>query len=335
MGGIKKQTQEAGALTPNTMVLPKIERDAMSRNYGRFVISPLERGFGTTLGNALRRVMISSLPGAAVTSIRVANVHHEFAPIPHVREDMTQLLLNIKQLRMVLHNTESARLRLDVQGSGVVTAADLICPPEVDIKNPDLYLFAVDDDQARIEMELTVGVGRGYSPAEERGRLPIGEVPVDAIYSPIRRVAFDVERARVGQRTNYDKLILEVWTDGTIQPEHAMSEAATILMQHLGIVANVDPSMFTQGAEPAEPEEPARPDYYDLPIEGLDLSVRVFNSLKRTGITTVGEVLEILDKGEDAMLAIRNFGDKSLDELLARLREKGYLANEDVVARAE
>lgn len=317
-------------MTANTTVLPKIERDAVSRNYGRFIISPLEQGFGITLGNALRRVMLSSLPGAAVSSVRVSGVHHEFSPIPNVKEDMTQLLLNLKQLRLILHGVDKARLRLDVQG-GVVTAADLLCPPEVEIKNLDLYLFTIDDDSAHVEMELTVESGRGYSPAEERGRLPIGEVPVDAIYSPIRRVAFDVERARVGQKTNYDKLILEVWTDGTIQPETAMSEAATILMQHLGIIANVDPSMFTVAAEPEEPEEPARPDYYDLPIESLDLSVRVFNSLKRTGITTVGEVLAILDKGEDAMLAIRNFGDKSLNELVGRLSEKGYLTAEHAV----
>jgi DNA-directed RNA polymerase subunit alpha len=310
------------------MVLPKIERDAMSRNYGRFIISPLEQGFGTTVGNALRRVMISSLPGAAVTSMRVADVHHEFSAIPNVREDMTQLILNVKRLRMILHDVESARLRLDVMGSGVVTGADLICPPEVEIKNPDLYLFSVDDDQARIEIELTVSAGRGYSPAEERGRLPIGEVPVDAIYSPIRRIAFDVERARVGQKTNYDRLILEVWTDGTVQPEVAMSDSAAILMRHLGIIANVDPAMFAVGTEPEEPEEPTRPEFYDLPIESLDLSVRVFNSLKRTGITTIGEVLEILEKGEDAMLAIRNFGDKSLDELVERLKEKGYLTDE-------
>jgi len=309
------------------MVLPKIERDAMSRNYGRFIISPLERGFGVTLGNALRRVMLSSLPGAAVTSIRVADVHHEFSTIPHVREDMTQFILQVKQLRLVLHEHESARLRLDVQG-GVVTAADLIVPPEVEIKNPDLYLFTVDDDNARVEVEMTVQTGRGYSPAEERGRLPIGELPVDAIFSPVRRVSYDVERARVQQKTNYDKLILEIWTDGTLAPENAMSEAAAILMQHLGIIANVDPSMFGQAAEAAEAATPARPDYYDLPIESLDLSVRVFNSLKRTGITTIGEVIDMLDKGEDAMLAIRNFGEKSLEELMLALSAKGYLSSE-------
>jgi DNA-directed RNA polymerase subunit alpha len=314
--------------TMNIMVLPKIERDAVSRNYGRFVISPLERGFGITIGNALRRVLLSSLPGAAVTSVRVAGVHHEFSTIPHVREDMTQLLLQIKQLRMILHDAEAARIRLDVQG-GEVTAADLICPPEIEIKNPDLYLFTIDDDSARIEMELNVERGTGYSPAEERGRLPIGEVPIDAIYSPIKRVAYDIEQARVGQRTNYDKLVLEIWTDGTIQPEVAMSDAASILMQHLVIIANVDPSVFQQEIAPPEEEEPARPEYYDLPIESLDLSVRVFNSLKRTGITTIGEVLKMLEKGEDAMLAIRNFGDKSLDELLRALQEKDYLPADD------
>ena len=319
-------------MTTNNMVLPKIERDAVSQNYGRFGIGPLERGFGQTLGNALRRVMISSLPGAAITSIRVMDVQHEFSAIPNVREDMTQLLLHIKQLRLVLHdNVESARMRLDVQG-GVVTAADILVPAEVEIKNPDLYLFTVDDDSAHVEMEFTVEVGRGYSPAEERGRLPIGELPVDAIFSPIQRVSYEVDPARVGQKTNYDRLILEVWTDGTTEPEIAMSAAATILMQHLGIVANVDPNTFNIEAEPEAPEEPLRPEYYDVPIEGLDLSVRVFNSLKRTGITTVGEVIEMLDKGEDAMLAIRNFGDKSLEELVQRLREKSYFAADEEIS---
>ncbi len=321
-------------MTTNNMVLPKIERDAMSRNYGRFIISPLERGFGITLGNALRRVMLSSLPGAAVTSIRVADVHHEFSTIPHVREDMTQLILQIKQLRLVLHDHDSSRIRLDVQG-GVVTAADLIVPPEVEIKNPDLYLFAVDDDNARVEIEMTVQSGRGYSPAEERGRLPIGELPIDAIYSPVRRVSYDVERARVGQKTNYDKLILEVWTDGTMAPEFAMSEAAKILMNHLAIIANVDPTKF--GPQPdVEPiQADKKPDWWEHPIESLDLSVRVFNSLKRTGITTVGEVIDMLEKGEDAMLAIRNFGEKSLEELLDALANKGYYRIGEDTAGAE
>ena len=310
-------------MSTNSRVLPRIERDAVSQNYGRFVISPLEQGFGLTIGNALRRVLLAYLPGAAVTSIRVSDVHHEFTAIPGVLEDMTQIMLRVKQIRLIMHEGDSARLQLAVRG-GTVTAADLICPAEVEVVNPDLYLFTVDDDQTELEMELMVQTGWGYSPAEERERLPIGELPVDAIYSPVRRVNYRVERARVRQRTNYDKLVLEIWTDGTMQPEVAMTQAARILIEHLGIIANVDPDAIGQVQEPAAPPEPPRPDYYDLPIEGLDLSVRVFNSLKRTGITTIGEVLEMLEKGEDAMLAIRNFGEKSLNELVERLEEKGY-----------
>jgi DNA-directed RNA polymerase subunit alpha len=314
----------------NNMVLPKIEGEATSQKYGRFIISPLEQGFGITVGNALRRVLLSSLTGAAVTSIRVSGVHHEFSAVPHVREDMTQLLLQVKQLRLKLYDAESARLRLEVHGEGTVTAADIICPAEVEIINPDLYLFTVDSNEAQLEIEFTVQAGRGFSPAEERGRLPIGELPVDAIFSPTRRANYDVERARVGQRTNYDKLILEIGTDGTIRPEEAMSQAAEILMKHLIIIAGVSEESLMPPVEVvAEPDPNALPpETYETPIETLDLSVRVFNSLKRTGITSVGEVLEMLDRGPDAMLAIRNFGEKSLDELVTRLKEKNYLPEE-------
>ncbi len=312
----------------NPMVLPKIEGDASSRNYGRFVISPLESGFGITVGNALRRVLLSSLSGAAITSMRVSDVPHEFSAIPNVKEDMTQLILQVKQLRLTLENTETARLRLEVRGEGTVTAGDIVVPPEVQIINPDLYLFTADNQSAALEIEFTAQTGRGYSPAEERGRLPIGELPIDAIYSPIRRVNFDVERARVGQRTNYDKLILEIWTDGTVRSEEAMSEAAKVLMNHLMIVAGVDTEGFApidSGRARADEGKTYDDEKYNTPIETLDLSVRVFNSLKRTGITTVGEVLDMLDRGTDAMLAIRNFGEKSLVELEERLKEKGHL----------
>lgn len=309
----------------NNMVPPKIEREASSRNYGRFIISPLERGFGITVGNALRRVLLSSLPGAAVTSIRVEGIYHEFSAIPNVREDMTQLTLNVKQLRLKLHSVDSARLRLDVRGEGIVTAADILCPAEVEIINPDLYLMTLDAPDASIEMELNVQAGRGYAPAEDHGRLPIGELPVDAIYSPIRRVNYDVEGTRVLQRTNYDKLILEIWTDGTVRPEEAMSQSALILMNHLRILAGVKEEDLLPVEEEEEEEGGLPPEIYDTPIEQLDLSVRVFNSLKRTGITNVGEILEMLERGQDAMLAIRNFGEKSLAELLTQLREKGFL----------
>jgi DNA-directed RNA polymerase subunit alpha len=193
------------------MVTPKIEREAEARNYGKFIIGPLERGYGITLGSALRRVLLSSLEGAAVTSIRIADVQHEFSDIPGVREDVIRVMLQIKQLRMKLFEVDTARLHLEVRGSGVVTAADIITPPEVEVVNPDLYLFTVDDNNANLEIEMTVETGRGYSPADDRGgRLPIGELPVDAIYSPVRRVNWEVGYARVGQSTNYDRLIFEV-----------------------------------------------------------------------------------------------------------------------------
>ncbi len=318
----------------NNMVLPKIEGENLSRNYGKFIISPLESGYGITLGNALRRVLLSSLEGAAVSSIRVSDVSHEFSDIPGVKEDMTQVLLQVKQLRLILHEGESARLRLEVQGEGTVTAADVICPSEVEIVNPDLYLFTVDNDKAKLEIEMTVQAGRGYSPVEERGRLPIGEVPVDAIYSPIKRVNFDVQRARVGQNTNFDRLVLEIWTDGTLRPEVAMKQSAQILMAHLRLVAGVTEESLAAVPQPEEAPKVSS-EIYETPIEQLDLSVRVFNSLKRTGITTVGEVLDMLSKGEEAMLAIRNFGDKSLDELREKLREKGYLKDGDASPKTE
>jgi len=311
----------------NNMVLPhKVESDAITRNYGRFIISPLESGYGLTLGTALRRVLLSSLPGAAVTSLRVSDVHHEFSAIPNVREDMTQLILQVKQLRLHLFDTEQARLRLEHRGEGTVTAADIICPPEVEIINTDLYLFTADSPDTHIEMEFEVQAGRGYSQSDERGRLPIGELPIDAIFSPIRRVNFDVDRARVGQRTNYDKLILEIWTDGTIRPEEALTEAARTLSKHLSVMGGVQDIDHSYIVDTDPTESSGRQDaLYEKLIEELDLSVRVFNSLKRTGITTIGDVLDMLDRGPDAMLAIRNFGEKSLDELVQKLKEKGYL----------
>lgn len=306
------------------MVMPKIERDAVAQNYARFVLSPLESGYGITLGNALRRVLLSSLEGAAVTSVRISDVSHEFSSIPGIKEDVTQVLLQIKQMRLKMVSGESARLRLEVSGEGTVTAADVVPPPEVEIVNPDLYLFTVDDPKTKLDIEFTVQNGRGYSPSDERGRMPIGELPVDAIFSPVRRVNFDVERARVGQDTNYDRLVLEVWTDGTIRPEDALNQSARILIAHLRDLAGVSEESLTIGTSEAVAPKISS-EVLETPIEQLDLSVRVFNSLKRTGITTVGEVLELLNKGEDAVLSIRNFGEKSLDELREKLREKGFL----------
>jgi len=315
-------------LTIANLVLPKIESTAMSLKYGRFVIGPLERGYGTTLGNSLRRVLLASLPGVAITSVRVTDVPHEFSAIPHVREDMMEFILNVKQIRLKLHDADSARLRLEVRGAGVVTAADLSVPAEVEIINPDLYLFTVDSDEAFLEVELLAETGRGYSPAEERGRLPIGELPVDALFSPIQRVGYEVEKTRVGQVADYDLIVMEVWTDGSMRPEEALAQSAQIMVQHLRPVAGISEESLL----PVEPEavvEAIPNELYDTPIEQLDLSVRVFNSLKRTGITKVGELLDMLDKGEETMLAIRNFGDKSLQELKAQLEAKGFLDEDD------
>jgi DNA-directed RNA polymerase subunit alpha len=313
----------------NALVLPKIESDASSRNYGRFIIGPLESGYGITLGNALRRVLLRSLAGAAVTSMRVSDVHHEFSDIPGVKEDTTQLILQIKQLRLKMYSEETARLRLEVRGEGTVVAGDIQAPPEVEIINPDLYLFTADSSEAQVEIEMTVETGRGYSPAEERERLPIGELPIDAIFSPVRKVNYSVEQARVGQMTNYDRLVLEIWTDGTMRPNEALSQAAQILVTHLRLVAGVSEEVVSVEPEEVEEEEGIPREIYETPIEQLDLSVRVFNSLKRTGITSVGEVLEMLDRGEEAMLTIRNFGEKSLAELKEKLNTKGFLPEED------
>ncbi len=310
----------------SNMVTPKIEREAEARNYGKFVISPLERGYGITLGNALRRVLLSSLEGAAVTSIRIADVQHEFSDIPGVREDVIRVMLQIKQLRMKLFDVDNARLHLEVKGSGVVTAGDIISPPEVEIMNPDLYLFTVDDNSVLLDIELTVERGRGYSPADDRlGHLPIGELPVDAIFTPVRRVNWDVASARVLQSTNFDKLTMEIWTDGTIGPEEALSTSAKIIIDHLRYIAGVSEESLAAIALEEVENSRLTSEMIETPIENLDLSVRVFNSLKRTGITTVGEVLELLEKGDEAVMSIRNFGEKSLDELRLKMREKGYL----------
>jgi DNA-directed RNA polymerase subunit alpha len=318
------------------MVTPKIEREAESRNYGKFVISPLERGYGATLGNALRRVLLSSLEGAAVTSIRIADVQHEFTDIPGVREDVLRVMLQIKQLRIKIYEVDSAQLHLEVRGSGVVTAGDIITPPEVEIMNPDLYLFTVDDDNAHLEIEMNVEHGRGYSPVDDRiGRLPIGELPVDAIYSPVQRVNWDIGYARVGQSTNFDRLVMEVWTDGTIGPEQALSASAKIIIEHMRHLAGISEESLSAIALEEEVTSRLTSEMIETPIENLDLSVRVFNSLKRTGITTVGEVLELLEKGDEAVMSIRNFGEKSLQELRQKMQEKGYLDDEEEIGEVE
>jgi DNA-directed RNA polymerase subunit alpha len=315
-------------VTITNMVMPKIEREAEARNYGKFVIGPLEHGYGVTLGNALRRVLLSSLEGAAVTSIRIVDVLHEFSDIPGVREDVLQVMLQVKQLRLMMESVDTIRMHLEVRGEGVVTAADIIAPPEITIINPDLYLFTADGPKARLDIEFTVERGRGYAPSNERGRMPIGELPVDAIFSPVKRINWEVQSARVGQSTNYDKLILEIWTDGAIAPESSLSTAAKILIEHLRYVAGISEETLSLSMEKEISGSHLTSEVAETPVESLDLSVRVFNSLKRTGIITVGDVLELLEKGDQAVMSIRNFGEKSLEELRIKMREKGYLKDE-------
>jgi DNA-directed RNA polymerase subunit alpha len=239
-----------------------------------------------------------------------------------------QVMLQVKQLRLILEDVDATRMHLEVRGEGVVTAADIITSPEVKIINPDLYLFTADNSKTRLDIEMIVERGRGYYPSNERGRMPIGELPVDAIFSPVKRVNWEVLAARVGQSTNYDKLVLEIWTDGAISPEKALSASAKILIEHLRYVAGISEETLTITMEKEVAGSHLTSEVAETPVESLDLSVRVFNSLKRTGITTVGDVLELLEKGDQAVMSIRNFGEKSLDELRAKMLEKGYLKDE-------
>lgn len=305
-----------------SIVLPKIECEAKSQQYGRFVIGPLESGYGVTLGNALRRVLLSSLPGAAVTSIHIDGVHHEFSTIPFVREDTTSFILNVKQLRVRSMTDDPVRAVLQVNAEGPVTAGDLQIPPEIEIINPDLLLLNADSNDVDLFVEMIIKRGRGYSPAEERGKLPLGEIPIDAIFNPVRRASFRVERARIGQQTDYDRLVMEIWTDGALNPEVALSEAAKLLVQHLVLVAGVEAVALPE-QQVEEDRIPAH--VYDVPIEDLELSVRAYNCLKRAGIVRVGEVIERLERGPEELLSIRNFGQKSLDELMEQLAAKGFL----------
>lgn len=313
------------------MMLPKVESVPVSDcdRHGTYHVEPLETGFGQTLGNALRRVLLSSLPGAAVTSIRIDNVYHEFSAIPDIKEDTTELILNIKQVRLRSFSDRPVQCRLEAAGGGQVTAADIICPPDVEIVNPEQVLATLDGADSHLSMELTVERGRGYVPADHREGLPIGVIPVDAIYTPIRRVNFEVEPTRVGQVTDYERLVLDVWTDATITPDEALSQASQILVRHLNLLIDLV-------AKPAGRQEKQQigaitipTKLYDTPIEDLDLSVRAYNCLKRAGITKVGQVLEM---AEDDLLGVRNFGRKSLDELRERLASRGLLEHSRLAA---
>ncbi len=302
---------------------PHIDEVHAEGNMSRFEVTPLQEGYGMTLGNGLRRVLLSSLEGAAVTSVQINGVFHEFSTIENVKEDVTQIVLNVKKLRLRSFARHAVTLKLVKRGAGPVTAADITESADVEIVNPDLVLLTLDSDSGSIEMDLTVENGMGYRPAEHTEDMPIGVVPVDAIFSPVRRVNYQVEKTRVGQMTNYDKLTLEIETDGTTTAQSALNQAAEILVREFNRFTDIGrPS--AAGAETAAPSAPSA-NLLDAPIEELDLPMRAYNSLKRNSITKIGQVLSLSD---DEFLRMRNFGQKSLDELKERLALRGFISPE-------
>ena len=313
------------AIDTQMTVTPQVRKLEATANYGKFDIEPLEPGFGTTLGNTLRRVLLSSLWGAAVTSIQIDGVAHEFTAIPHVKEDVTEVILNLKKLCLKSFTEDPITLLLDVKGPAEVRASHIQATSDVEIVNPDLYICTLAA-KGHLRMELNVERGKGYVPAERNKRegQPIGVIPIDSIFSPVEKANFVVEKTRVGQSTDFDRLIIEVWTDGTMSPEEAVSHAAELFTKHLDLFVHFGESIQKPGAEG---EKTTQNRLMDTPIEELDLSVRAFNCLKANEIQTVGQLLQ---KKEEELLALRNFGRKSLDEIKEKLVEKGFIKPEEM-----
>ena len=303
---------------------PRIEivESREDNRYGKFVCEPLERGYGTTLGNSLRRILLSSLTGAAVTSVRIEGVDHEFSVVPGVREDVTDIILNLKELRLKMYTDEPVVLRIEVDGEKSVTAADIIASSDVEILNPEKHIATVGQG-ASLRMEIVAEKGRGYVPADKNKKSDhvIGVIPIDSIFSPIQRVNYAIADTRVGNVTDYDKLTLEVWTDGSIKPEEAISKSATIMIAHLKLFQNMAGEVpEEEGPENGFAKEPEDGPNLEMTIEDLDLSVRSYNCLKRAGINTVAELTQ---KTEDDMMKVRNLGRKSLEEVKKKLVELG------------
>lgn len=299
---------------------PKVDIVELSEDYryGKFVVEPLERGFGITIGNALRRILLSSLPGVAVYAVRIDGVLHEFSTVPGVKEDVTEMILSLKELSATIDGEESKVLKIQAVGPCEVTGADIICPPEVEIVSKDLHIATLDEN-TKLNMEIHVNKGRGYVSAEENKNdsMPIGTLPVDSIYTPIEKVSYHVENTRVGQKTDFDKLTLEVLTNGSINPQEGMSLAAKVLEEHLKLF--IDLSEHIGNVEiMVEKEEDKKEKVLEMTIEELDLSVRSYNCLKRAGINTVEE---LSNKSEEDMMKVRNLGKKSLEEVIQKLNE--------------
>jgi DNA-directed RNA polymerase subunit alpha len=308
--------------------VPRITHEEVTEERGIFVIEPLDRGFGYTFGNSLRRVLLSSLEGAAVTSVKIEGVAHEFTTLKGVREDVTDIILNLKSLTCLLHGeSPEIEVRLEKKGPGVVKASDIEAPADLEILNPDLEIANLSD-KGRLEVTLTIGRGRGYVPAElNRGpEHTIGVIPVDSIFSPVRRVAYEVEAARVGQRTDYDKLTLDVTTDGSVAPRDAIAEAAEILIRQLAIFTDIDKIEGFREDTEAEAEAPQAHGMENFPIEELELGVRSYNCLKRVGIETIGD---LVSKTEGELAAIPNFGKKSIEEVRETLQAHGLTLRDE------
>jgi DNA-directed RNA polymerase subunit alpha len=301
------------------LVTPRVECIESTSNYGRFVAEPLERGFGVTLGNALRRVLLSSLLGAAVNWVKIEGIQHEFSAIPHVKEDATEFLLNIKNLRLRSVTGQPGKLFLDAEHEGKVFASDITPSADFEIANPECYLATVDSDEGRLKVEFNVTLGRGYTPAGHGDGLSIGVIPVDAIFTPVRKVNFLVEPTRIGAETGYEKLILDVWTDETISPTEAVSQSSAILEEQFSFFTTfvLVPSEET---EEGAPTPLSSPEQYELPLENLKLPPRVYNCLKRNKISKVGELLE---KSEQELLLLKKLGRKSVEEIQEHLEGLG------------
>jgi DNA-directed RNA polymerase subunit alpha len=299
----------------------RVEYAELSETYGKFVVEPLERGSGVTLGNALRRTLLAAIPGAAVTSVKIDGVLHEFSTISGVVEDVTQVILNLKELTLRLHTDKPKLLRLEARGKKEVTGADIIEDAEVDVLNPEMHIATLDKKDARLAMELVVERGKGYVPAERHRKSEhvIGVIPVDSIFSPIQKVNYVVEDTRGGQNVEMDRLVLEVWTDGSLRPEEAVQEAARILIDSFKLFAGMgEEAEAFGGLEPGADAQMAK--LYAMPIEELDLSVRPYNCLKRAGINTVGDLMQ---RTEEEIVSVKNFGRKSLDEVRDKLTTLG------------
>ena len=307
---------------------PNIHKVEETDNYGKFVVEPLERGYGTTLGNSLRRVLLASLPGAAITSMQIDGVLHEFSTVEGVTEDVTQIILNLKKVSLKINSEDQKDLELDVKGPAEVTAADIQGDGEVTVLNPDLHIATVADG-AELHIKMTADKGRGYLSANDNKArmedLAIGVLPIDSIYTPIERVNYTVENARVGQRNDYDKLTLDVWTDGSLTPTEAVSLGAKILTEHLAMF--VDLTEEAQNAQVmVEKEETHKEKMLEMTIEELDLSVRSYNCLKRAGINTIKE---LTDRTVSDMMKVRNLGQKSLEEIKLKLNDLGVSFRQD------